>query len=165
MKGKYWVDANSFIWGAREPYPMPGADAYWDWFEKMVVAGKITTLKMVIQEVLAGSKSGDDERIVPWVKSRQGKLADQSPDSQECTDLVGELCTYSYKKFGSAKTIEFTKGADLFLIARAKLDDGAVVTQESDRKLVRIPTICNEFGVRYKTLFQMNNELKMSLPK
>ena len=163
MKGRYWVDANSFIWGAREPYPMPGAMAYWNWFEKMVAAGKITSHKQAINEVLAGEKKGQVEEIVSWVKTRQGKLIDSAPDSQECQALVGELCEFSYNKFGAAKTAEFTKGADLWLIARAKLDDGAVVTQESDKKLVRIPTVCAQFNVRYRTLFQMNKELKIDL--
>ncbi len=163
MKGRYWIDANAFIWGAREPYPLPGAGSYWSWFEKMVNAGKITTHKMVIDEVLAGAKAADTEPIVPWVKTRKSKLSDPSADTQECTDLIGKLCEFSYDEFGEAKTIEFTKGADLFLIARAKLDRGAVVTQESDTKKVRIPTVCRKFGVPYKTLFQMNKELNMKL--
>jgi hypothetical protein len=62
-----------------------------------------------------------------------------------------------------AKTVEFTRGADLWLIARAKLDDGAVVTQESDKKPVRIPTVCNQFAVPFKTIFQMNRELNIKL--
>ena len=163
MKGRYWVDANSFIWGAREPYPMPGAMKYWNWFEKMVDAKKIISHRQAIGEVLAGGKKGQVEEIVSWVKTRQGKLIDSALDSQECQALVGELCEFSWTKFGSAKTAEFTKGADLWLIARAKLDDGAVVTQESDKKLVRIPTVCSHFKVRFRTLFQMNKELEMKL--
>jgi hypothetical protein len=163
MTGRYWVDANSLIWGARDPYPMDGAMSYWNWFEKMVDAGKITSHKLVIKEVLDGDKKGQPEPIISWVKTRQSKLADQMPDSEECQQLVGKLCQFSYEKFGPAKTVEFTKGADLFLIARALLDDGAVVTQESEKKLVRIPTVCAQFGVPYKTIFQMNKELKMKL--
>jgi Domain of unknown function (DUF4411) len=163
VKGRYWIDANSFIWGARDPYPMPGAMAYWNWFEKMVDEGKIISHKQVILEVLAGEKKGQLEPIVSWVKTRQEKLVDSTPDTKECQQLVGDLCQYSWDKFGAAKTAEFTKGADMWLIARAKIDDGAVVTQESDKKLVRIPTVCAHFKVRYMTLYQMNRELKMRL--
>jgi hypothetical protein len=163
MKGRYWVDANTFIWGAREPYPMDGAITYWNWFESMVEAGKITTHKKVIKEVLDGERKSQPDPLLSWVKTRQSKLADQTPDSKELQALIGELCQFSYTKFGSPKTIEFTKGADLFLIARAALDDGAVVTQESEKKLVRIPSVCNQFHVHYMTIFQMNKELKMKL--
>jgi hypothetical protein len=163
MKRRYWVDANSFIWGARDPYPMPGVMAYWNWFEKMVETGKVTSHWKAIQEVLDGEKKGQPELIVSWVKTRRDKLIDQTPDSKECQALVGKLCQFSYEKFGSVKTVEFTKGADLFLIARAALDGGAIVTQESEKKMVRIPTVCAAFGVRYLTLFQMNRELKMKL--
>jgi hypothetical protein len=163
MKGRYWVDANTFIWGARDPYPMDGAMKYWIWFEKMSDTGKITTHKKVIKEILDGEKKGDPDPLIPWVKARQAKLANQTSDTKQLQDLVGELCEFSLTKFGIPKTIEFTKGADLFLIAHAKLDDGAVVTQESEKKLVRIPTVCNQFGVKFMTIFQMNKELKMNL--
>jgi hypothetical protein len=163
VKGRYWIDANTFIWGARDPFPMPGMMAYWNWFEKQVAAGKIISHKKVIVEVLAGTKKTDTDPLISWVRSRKDKLADATPDLKECQELVGQLSEYSLVKFGMAKTIEFTRGADLWLIARAKLDDGAVVTQESDKKPVRIPTVCNQFGVPYKTIFQMNRELNIRL--
>jgi hypothetical protein len=143
---------------------MPGVMVYWNWFEKMVVAGKITSHKKVIKEILAGGeKKGQADPLITWVKTRQEKLAESSPDSEECQALVGELCQFSYDTYGPAKTIEFTKGADLWLIARAKLDDGAVVTQESEKKPVRIPAVCTKFGVRFMPLYQMNKELNMKL--
>lgn len=142
---------------------MPGDMVYWFWFEKQVAAGKITTHKMVIEEVLAGRKKNDSDPLIAWGRSRKDKLVDWTPDSEECQDIVGYLSEFSLAKFGMAKTIEFTRGADLWLIARAKLDDGTVVTQESDRKPVQIPTVCKEFGVPFKTIFQMNRELKIRL--
>jgi Domain of unknown function (DUF4411) len=163
MKGRYWVDANSFIWGEREPYPMPGAMPYWNWFEGMVEEGRITSHWMAVKEVIDGEKRDQQELIVTWVKSRRDKIVEPSPDTEECQELVGKLCQFSWDTFAPVKTAEFTKGADLFLIARALLDDGAVVTQESEKKLVRIPKVCKEFGVRYRTIFQMNHELGMSL--
>jgi hypothetical protein len=43
------------------------------------------------------------------------------------------------------------------------LDDGAVVTQESEKKPVRIPAGSTKFGVRFMPLYQMNKELNMKL--
>lgn len=142
---------------------MSGMMAYWNWFEKQVAAGKITSHKKVIEEVLAGTKKTDTDPLISWVRSRKDKLAVSTPDPKECQELVGQLSEYCLAKFGMAKTIQFTRGADLWLIARAKLDDGAVVTQESDKKPVRIPTVCNQFGVPFKTIFQMNRELHIKL--
>jgi hypothetical protein len=59
--------------------------------------------------------------------------------------------------FCSAALVHFYSALD------TKLDKGAVVTQESDSKRVRIPTVCRKFDVPYKTLFQMNKELDMKL--
>jgi hypothetical protein len=142
---------------------MPGMMAYWSWFEKQLGSGKITSHRRVVEEVLAGTKKNDSDPLISWVRSRKDKLADSLPDSKECQRLVGQLSEFSPTKFGMAKTIQFTRGADLWLIARAKLDDGAVVTQESDKKPVRIPTVCNQFGVPFKTIFQMNRELGIKL--
>jgi hypothetical protein len=160
--GRYWVDANVFIWGNREPYPLPGARSYWDWFESQIDAGKIISHWKSVDEVIEGEKKAEHELIVQWVKTRKSKIIAPA-DTEECQRLVGEMCQYSYQKFGSVKTVEFTKGADLFLIARARLDSGAVVTQENTKKLVRIPTVCTAFGVRHMSIFEMNRELRMTL--
>jgi hypothetical protein len=160
--GRYWVDANVFIWGNREPYPLPGARAYWNWFEGQVDSGKIITHWKCVKEVTDGEKRDDPELIVQWVKTRKHKLTAPA-DTAQIGALVGQMCQYCYNKFGSAKTIEFTKGADLWLIASAKLDQGTVVTQESAKKLLRIPTVCEEFKVRYISVYQMNRELNMTL--
>lgn len=160
--GRYWADANVFIWGNREPYPLPGAQRYWNWFESQVDAGKIISHWKCIDEITEGEKKNEQELIVQWVKTRKGKLT-ASADTKDCQELVGKICLYCYEKFGSVKTVEFTKGADLWLVARACLESGVVVTQESTRKLVRIPTVCEKFGVRQMDIFQMNHELGMDL--
>ena len=162
MKGRYWVDANVFIWGSREPFPLPGFQRYWNQFERHVDAGKIISHWKSVDEVLEGSKKDKEDPIVKWVKSRRDKL--KSPnDTEKHQRLVGEICKYCYDTFGPAKTPEFTRGADLWLIACAKIDSGVVVTQECQRKLIRIPAVCRAFNVRYMNLFQMNKELRISL--
>jgi hypothetical protein len=157
---RYWVDANVFIWGNREPYPLPGARRYWDWFESQIDAGKIISHWKCIKEVTDGEKRDEPELIVQWVKTRKAKLTAPA-DSRQSSTLVGKMCAFCYEKFGSAKTVEFTRGGDLWLIAHAKLDEGTVVTQESTKKLVRIPTVCDKFEVPYASIFKMNSELKM----
>ena len=160
--GRYWVDANVFIWGSREPFSLPGAEIYWNWFERQIKAGKVISHWKAISEVVDGESKKRTEHIVQWVKSRRDKLVAPS-DSKECQELVGEMCQYCYEKFGPAKTAEFTRGADLWLIASAFIDSGVVVTQESKRKPVRIPAVCDKFKVRHIDLFRMNRELKMTL--
>ena len=106
--GRYWVDANVFIWGCRDPYPLPVHRSYWDWFESQIDAGKIISHWKVIDEVIEGEKKEEPEPIVQWVKTRKPKLV-APPDDEECQKLVGELCAYSYETFGPIKTVEFTK--------------------------------------------------------
>jgi Domain of unknown function (DUF4411) len=160
--GRYWVDANVFIWGNREPYPLPGARSYWNWFESQIDSGKIITHWKCLREVTDGEKRDDPELIVQWVKTRKNKLTAPA-DTPQISGLVGEMCEHCYETFGTAKTVEFTKGGDLWLIASAKLDNGKVVTQESTKKQLRIPAICEKFEVAYVSMFTMNHELKMNL--
>jgi hypothetical protein len=160
--GKYWVDANVFIWGHREPYPLPGMQLYWNWFESQVAAGRITTHWKSFDEVIAGNKQGAEELIVSWAKSRKAKLV-ASNDNEESQALVGQICLYACETFGFRQANEFAKGADVLLIARAKLDSGTVVTQESIKKPVRIPAVCKAFGVPNMSLYQMNAALDIKL--
>lgn len=160
--GRYWVDANVFIWGNREPYPLPGMQLYWNWFESQVDAGRITTHWKSFDEVIKGNKKGQEELIVPWAKSRKDKLVSDH-DNKECHALVGQICVYACQKFGFRQANEFSKGADVFLIARAALESGAVVTQESIKKPVRIPAVCQAFSVPHVTLYEMNKALGMKL--
>jgi hypothetical protein len=159
---RYWVDANVFIWGAREPYRLPGMQRYWNWFESQVEAGRIISHRQVFDEVTKGEGKKGTELIVKWIKARKDVLVAPS-DSRKCQQLVGDMCEFAQAEFGLTKTIEFTRGADLWLVANACIDSGVVVTQESEKKPVRIPAICRRFGVRYVGLFQMNHELKMDL--
>jgi Domain of unknown function (DUF4411) len=160
VKKRYWVDANVFIWGNREPYPLPGYRPYWDSFESRIDAGRIVTHWTAFEEVVTGLKKGDPE-IVLWVKTRRAKLV-APPDTKECQKLVGEVCKYAIDSFGFQKANDFVAGADAFLIACASLDEGTVVTQECTKKQVRIPRVCKHFGVQYTDLFKMNKALGIS---
>jgi len=159
---RYWVDANVFIWGSREPFPFDGMKSYWDWFDKKLEEGVIVTHKRVYEEVIKGNIRDKEDRIVAWVRARKSKgLYIGSTEASQ--KLVGEICTYAFDKYAPSKAKRFVNGADPFLIAAASLESGTVVTQESRNKELRIPEVCAQFGVAYMNLFEMNRILKIRL--
>jgi hypothetical protein len=157
--GRYWVDANVFIWGSNVPYPFERARGYWNWFASKIEEGIIVTHVKVYEEVIRGSKSKEDEPIIRWMKTRKdGGLRIKSGKEEQL--LVGQICTRAFQILDQVKAHEFVKGADPFLIAHAKTDSGFVVTQESKRKEHRIPQLCREFNVAYINMYEMNEALQ-----
>lgn len=158
--GRYWVDANVFIWGSNVPYPFNRAKGYWRWFASKIEEGIIVTHIKVYEEVVRGSKKKDEveEPIIGWMKTRKDDGL-RIKSTKEDQLLVGQICTRAFEMLDRVKAQEFIKGADPFLIAHAKLDSGFLVTQENKRKEHRIPQLCREFGVDYINMFEMNDAL------
>lgn len=162
--GRYWVDANVFIWGSNVPYPFERARGYWNWFARKIDEGVIVTHVKVYEEVVRGSKTKEDEPIIRWMKTRKDDGL-RIRSTKEHQLLVGQVCTRAFEKFDEIKAQEFIKGADPYLIAHAKLDSGFVVTQESKGKERRIPQMCREFGVECYNLYEMNEALQAEFGK
>jgi hypothetical protein len=69
-----------------------------------------------------------------------------------------------YSKHERRHADEFCRKADAWVIAHAMASDGAdvVVTHETERSVkgkVKVPTVCDEFGVKWINLYQMLTEL------
>jgi hypothetical protein len=157
--GRYWVDANVFIWGSNVPYKFVRAQGYWNWFSRKIYEGVIVTHVTVYEEVIKGNKSGKEEPIIPWMIKHKdcGLRIKSTKDSQI---RVGEICTRAFEIYDHIKARDFVKGADPFLIAHASLERGTVVTQENRRKELRIPQLCGNFGVAYMNMYEMNEALQ-----
>ena len=157
---RYWIDASSFIWGNRELFPINQVRGYWDWLGTKVNDGSVVTHKKIYEEVARGAGSDKPDPVAVWIKSRKGPWC-----SYTCTDeskkIVGEIALYCVSNYGWSTANAFLSGADPLLIARAAVDNGVVVTQESTKKDPRIPKICREFGVDFVPLTKMNIDLEM----
>lgn len=158
---RYWIDASSVIWGNRELFPLRDSPKYWVWLESKMHDGSVVTHKAVYDEIIAGADADRPDPIAVWAKNRKGPWC-----SYGCTDesktLLGEISTYCWGKYGFEVAKNFLSRGDPLLIARAKVDEeGVVVTQESEHKDPRIPSICDYFQVRHMPLNRMNIKLGM----
>jgi len=104
-----------------------------------------------------------EDMLKEWVK-KNFSLYFVSTNDEETQEIYSEIANWliktNYKK--PAKD-EFLNGADPWLIAAAKSKGHVVVTLEHKndtiRKEVPIPNVCEKFGVHYMDLFQMLKEL------
>lgn len=158
---RYWIDASSVIWANREVFRLVDSPRYWDWFALRLKDGSVVTHKAVYEEIVKAATKDKPDPIALWIKTRKGTWC-----SYGCTDqskvLLGDISGHCIKKYGFEVAKKFLAGGDSLLIARAKVDeDGVVVTQESEHKDPRIPSICDYFGVAHMPLNKMNIKLGM----
>ena len=159
---RYWLDASSVIWCNRDFLPKATVPQYWEWLESKMVAGVVVTHKAIFDEIIKGAQTERPDPIAVWIKHRKGTWC-----SYGCTDeskkLMGEISTYCWNKYGFEVAKGFLDGADALLISRAAVDEGVVVTQESERKSPRIPSVCDHFKIPHMPMNKMNIKLGMRL--
>ena len=157
---RYWIDASSVIWANRELFRLEDSPKYWAWLESKMTDGSVVTHKAVYDEIVKGADAERPDPIAVWVKNRKGAWC-----SYGCTDdskiLLGKISTYCWDKYGFEVAKNFLSDGDPLLIARAAVENGVVVTQESEHKAPRIPGICDYFKVQHMPLNKMNIKLQM----
>jgi Domain of unknown function (DUF4411) len=158
---RYWLDANVLIEAHRRTYPINIATSFWSWLAGQVQHGYVVAPRRVYQEI-AGVESHKDE-LAQWMKTRRDKGL-CIPASKAVQKRIGEIQVKVFKVYSEAEAWEFSKGADPWIIAHALEDKGVVVTKESylrpDAKKVRIPDVCDIFGVKCVDTLEMMRLLK-----
>lgn len=83
---------------------------------------------------------------------------------QTFSPQIADFVTKTYK---AQQAKFFLEDADPWVIAHAKIENAIVVTQEtlvpSVSSQVKIPNICNQFGVKWIDLYALLRELKAQL--
>jgi hypothetical protein len=140
----YVFDTSSFIvlfthfyWGR---FP-----SLWQKFDSLISDGKIVSVREVYNEITSYYAK---TRLVQWVKDHRELFAE--PSIEELL-FVREI--FAVKHFQSMiRKKEILNGkpvADPFVIAKAKVGSGLIVTQEEFKEnAATIPNVCSHFGVK-----------------
>ncbi|MCB0525931.1 MAG: DUF4411 family protein [Lewinellaceae bacterium] len=153
----YCLDTNIFIQAQNGPYAMDIVPAFWDWLDQKVDDGNLFSSIMVYQEITAGT---DD--LADWAKARNnsGLFEAPSPNAQQ---LIGVISNYVLTNYQQAEANFFLQGADPWVIAQAQATNAKVVTMEklvgANSKKVKIPNICEHFGIEWLNTYQLLREL------
>lgn len=152
------MDANTYIQAKNTYYQMDFCPGYWDWLDREFNLGNLASISMVYDELT----SSNDE-LADWVKNRKQQFFDvMDEDTQKIfTDIAGFL---SEQDFDPKNRDDFLGGADPWLIAKAKVINATVVTHEvfvqSNSRKVKVPNICQQFGIGYTNTFKLLNLLQ-----
>ena len=157
---KYVIDTSSWqqLFGCYSQERFP---ALWNQFGDLVSSGAITSIRQVFREIISRDKNNGE---LEWANAH---LELFPRVSEKESQFLREI--YAVPRFSHVVPTEIRDDdvdedqdedsgadADPFLIARAKILDGMVITQERKRgNRVRIPTICGHFGIECGTLDDM----------
>jgi len=154
----YLLDSNSYIQAKNFYYQMDFCPGYWDWLDYQFTVGELGSVSMVYDEL----KEYGDELSV-WVKNRKHQFLDISDDrtQKQFIEILEHTSTLQNMKPGNIAN--FLGKADPWLIAKAKVLNAVIVTQETlvdeQCKQVKIPNVCVKFGVEYINTFQLLQRL------
>ena len=158
----YCLDTNVFIEAHRNYYAFDLAPIFWDtlseWGRQSIIFSPI-----VVYDEL--KESGDD--LANWAKNNKADLFfDTNPDP-DTTNAYSDIANFVNQRYEPQHVAKFLDDADSWVIASALAKDLIVVTMESLKNeqisrtsgkvagRIKIPNICNQFGVKYNNTFQL----------
>lgn len=156
---KYLLDSNTYIQAKNFYYDMTFCPAYWHWLDLQYSNGHIASIKSVYDEL---SDYGDD--LTDWVKDRKDQFVSIADNATQ--EKYVEIVQYVYdlENKNPVKVDNFLNKADPWLIAKACTTGAELVTHEKrvpeNSKDIKIPNICEVFGVGYLSTFQLLQELQ-----
>ena len=139
---KYVFDSDSLINLFRHYYS-ERFPTLWEKFDVLVSEGELTSVREVFNEI-----GSSNDLLAIWAKEKKDTLFLES--TTEEFRFVGEI--FQVRHFQAMiRKQEILKGkpvADPFVIARAKISDACVVSQEKNTEnSAKIPNVCKHFKI------------------
>ncbi len=156
----YLLDANVLIQAKNFYYRFDIFPAFWEWLDGEQQNGELASILPVYEELAKGT-----DELSNWTKGRQHNgwflPVDDEATQREFSSIAAWVMGSHFKP--QAKT-DFLAVADPWLVAKAASMDYAVVTHEklldpNIRRKVKIPNVCDAFGVECIDTFDLLNRL------
>jgi hypothetical protein len=147
------IDASSLIEAKDRYYGMDFCPGFWAWLDRAHAAGRVASIDRIASELAVGT-----DALAEWAKARKATFfLPLTPAAAAEVPRVNAWVQGAGFKPSAVRT--FFKGADPFLIAYALAHGHTVVTDEveipGERKHVKIPVVCRQFGVPCVNLFDL----------
>lgn len=151
---QFLLDSNIFIEAKNRYYSFDICPGFWDWLDKSCGVN-VGTVVNVRDELLEGN---DD--LAKWIKHRSKNPWFLNVDDEDTQREYKSIANYvNNSSYNFSAKEKFLSKADPWLIAKAKVSDAIVITQEvwvgDAKKRIQIPNICSEFNVRYMNTFDV----------
>lgn len=152
---KFSFDTSAFIEPWRRHYPFDVAESLWKHLDTLGKSEVITAQQEVYEEI-----QNKDDDLARWMKTRKHFF------SQPTEEVQNEVRTILKSHARLLSVTRNRSGADPWVIAQAKVINGAVVTYEvwdPKRKNMKIPEVCHDLGIRCLTFVDFLRECRIRL--
>ena len=126
----------------------------WENFDALVANGRIVSTREALREI----EDGAPENLVAWAKDHTDLFA--TPTAAEARFVASIYAIPHFQQnIEQQKLLKGGNNADPFVVAKAAIEDRAVVTMEEFKpNAARIPNICRHFGVKCLSLQEFMEE-------
>ena len=158
----YLIDSSVFIDAKNRYYAFSICPGFWDSLVGYHELEKVYSIEQVREELLRGR---DD--LADWVKGKIPSTFFLSTQDQDVSRTYREIMIWVQRnpQFYDTAKAEFATEADGWLASYAKVYGCTVVTGEQLRpdakNKVHLPNVCEQFGVKYRDVFQMLRDLNI----
>ncbi|TXI99408.1 MAG: DUF4411 family protein [Neisseriales bacterium] len=164
----YLLDSNFFIQSHRDTYPLDVVVSFWKKFKTLAINGTLISIDKVSQEL---NPSSHPDELAQWCCGELPSGFFKETDTNQVVAEYQKIMQWAVNKSnhylpGAITEFMSSTEADAFLIAYALANKNniTIVTHESSnpniKKKIKIPEVCNDFGIKFCTTIQMFRELK-----
>jgi len=164
MGDKYIIDANVFITAHRQLYPFDIAPSFWDQLVEKASDKIIIIIEEVQKELLRNKDS-----LTEWYTSQSSNFTVLRIPNQEVIESYKKIINgiNGNNKYKQSAKDEFASIADSWLCAYALAYGETIVTLEKHqteiKNRIKIPNVCEEFGIKYIDLLQFMRNIGIKL--
>lgn len=154
INARYVLDSNVFI-NMQRHHPSDVFGSLWTKMANTIDNGIVISCNEVLDELSIGN-----DFLLQWAKQRNGAFLSSGVDVQHIVREI--LQQHPTLVTGTRKT----NGADPFVIALAKLKNCTLVSDETRAgagQPVKIPNVCESYGVRLIKFVDFLREVKISV--
>lgn len=144
----YLIDANVFIQAKNGHYGFNLCPGFWNWIDRAHANNEILSVAKIYDELVDGG-----DHLSKWVKTRRSFF--KLPNDQNTEKCLSQLSEWAANNYDSSDLSTFFSSGDYFLIGYAMANNHTVVTHESKKGRIKIPVVCNNFGVNCMNPFEM----------
>jgi hypothetical protein len=126
----------------------------WEHFDGLVAEGRIVSTRECLREI----EDGAPENLLAWAKDRTELFATPTAAEGRFVARIYRVPHFQ-QNIEQQKLLKGGKNADPFVIAKAAVEERAVVTMEQLRpNAARIPNICQHFRIKCLSLEEFMQE-------
>ena len=139
-----YIFDNNTLSGIFRHYYRDSFPSFWNLFDKMVADGSILSVREVRNEV---RKINRKDELEDWAKDNPGFFHDPTPEELSFITKIYSV-PHFYNSISQKQLLKGDPFADPYIIAKAHIMHGTVVTQEKRApNAAKIPNICSHFQI------------------